>query len=472
MRSPHVIVIGGGLSGLSASIALADFGFRVSLLEKTPRLGGRATSYVLPTGEQIDNCQHVTLRCCANLADFYSRTGVADKIRYYDQLVFADSKGQRAFIKPSKLPAPFHLLPSFATFRLLKWKDKQAVAHAMLRIVGSGGRPELSGAITMLDWLKQQKQTQAAIDRFWRTVLVSALNEDLEYIDASYGIAVFWKAFLSNPGGFRVGIPAVPLADLYRSTSERIERKQGHVRTRCGVAEIQVCGNKVSSVQVEDGSEMNADYYVAALTFDRLLKTLPDGIRTQEPFANFQNLFVSPITSVHLWFDRIVMQEPFLTSVDQTIQWVFNKTKLYGDGPPKSAQYLQIVISASRGLRDRSQQEIIELCKDELARLFPATREARLIRSVVICENAATFSPQPGCDRWRPDQCTPISNLFLAGDWTQTGWPATMESAVRSGYRAAEAILAQEGRPARVIQPELPVTGLARWIHRTQGGRT
>src|SRR5204862_2667314 len=170
-----------------------------------------------------------------------------------------------------------------------------------------------------------------------------------------------------------------------------------------------------------------------------------------------RNLHVSPITGIHLWFDRKVMAEPFVTSVDQTIQWVFNK---------QAGRYLQIVISASHGFSPRSQQEVVELCTEELAQVLPAAREAKLVRSIVIRENAATFSPQPGCDRWRPQQRTPIRNLMLAGDWTQTGWPATMESAVRSGYRAAEAILALEGRPAVFVRPELPATGLARWFAR------
>lgn len=465
MRTPHVIVVGGGLAGLSASIALSQAGCRVSLFEKTPRLGGRATSYVLPTGEHIDNCQHVTLRCCTNLGDFYERIGVADKIRYYDRLVFANPKGQRASITSSGLPAPFHLLPSFATFWLLKWKDKHAIAHAALRIVNSGGRPKLAAGTTMLNWLHQQKQTPAAIDHFWRAVLVSALNEDLERIDAAYGIAVFWKAFLSNPGGFHVGIPSIPLSDLYAPSAEHIEAAHGEVRTRCGIAEIDVCGDQVRAVRLDDGNELNADYYVAALTFDRLLKVLPDTIRTREPFVNMQKLAVSPITSVHLWFEHHVMDEPFVTSLDQTIQWVFNKTRLCGDGVDPSAQYLQIVISASRKVSDQSQQELVQLCRDELARLIPATREAKLLRSVVIRENAATFSPAPGSDEWRPQQRTPIRNLFIAGDWTQTGWPATMESAVRSGYLAAEAILEQEGRPLTLVQPELQPTGLAYYLN-------
>ncbi|MBV8068431.1 MAG: FAD-dependent oxidoreductase, partial [Acidobacteriaceae bacterium] len=452
---PHVAVIGGGLAGLAASIALADANCRVSLFERAPRLGGRATSYVLPDDTQIDNCQHVTLRCCTNLDDFYSRVGVSTKIRFYDSLLFADSSGRRARMQPGKLPAPLHLMPSFLTFPLLKWRDKHAIGHAMLRIVFSGGKPKLEKNMTMLDWLRQQRQTAAAIERFWKTVLVSALNEDIDRIDARYGIDLFWKAFLSNSTGFIMGIPSVPLAELYAACGDRISQTGGTVRTRSGVREIAYSGDEVAGVKLDDGAVIKANYYVAAVTFDRLARLFPNAPDSEDLLSGLQQLHVSPITGVHLWFDRSVMSEPFLTSVDQTIQWIFNKG---------SGAHLQIVISASRTLSELSQQEIAELCVKELTALLPRVREATLLRFVVVRENAATFSPEPGCDRFRPPQRTPIPNLFLAGDWTQTGWPATMESAVRSGYLAAEAILKAEGRPAALVKPDLPPTGLARWF--------
>jgi zeta-carotene desaturase len=452
----HVIVIGGGLAGLAASVALADHGMRVSLFEKNPRLGGRATSYRLPSGEYIDNCQHVTLRCCTNLEDFYRRIGVAGKIRYYDELLFSDSKRRRGVIKRSPLPAPFHTAFSFAAFPLLSLTDKYAVARAMLRIIRGGGALKLTSGVTMLDWLRQQKQTPSAIDRFWRVVLVSALNEDLDRTDAHYGILVFWKAFLSNTAGFGMGVPAVPLADLYVSCAAGIERSGGVVRTRCSVGELCVSNGNVTGIRAEGDAEVKADYYVCAVPFDRLLKLIPATLRETGNFLNLEHLHVSPITGVHMWFDRAVMSEPFLTSVEGAIQWVFNRT----------GQYVQVVISASHGLSSRSQQEIIDLCRRELDNLLPAAQGAQLERAVVIRENSATFSPAPGCDQWRPSQKTTVPNLFLAGDWTSTGWPATMESAVRSGYQAAEAILALEGRPVSLICRDLPATGVARWFAR------
>jgi squalene-associated FAD-dependent desaturase len=468
MPPPHVVVVGGGLAGLAAGVALADHGLRVSLLEKNPRLGGRATSYQLPTGEYIDNCQHVTLRCCTNLEDFYRRAGVLNCIRYYDDLFFADSKGGRAVIHPSRLPAPFHLLLSFAKFRFLSLQGKYSIGRALLQILRTGGAPP-DKAMTMLDWLRNQKQPDAAIDRFWRVVLVSALNEDLDRMDAGYAIMVFWKAFLSSRAAFGVGVPQVPLADLYGQCSGAIERNGGEVRARCTVSELCLSGGKAAGVRIEGGGTVTGDYVVLALPFNRLLRILPAEIRGDGAFANLTNLSVSPITSVHMWFDRTVMTEPFLTSVDHTVQWIFNKTGLTAAGGGREGQYLQIVISASHRLSDHSQQDIVDMCTCELRDLLPATIDARLKRAIVIREADATFSPVPGCDRWRPPAVTSIHNLFLAGDWTQTHWPATMESAVRSGYTAAEAILARESLPPRLLQPDLEVTGLVRYLSRVLG---
>jgi squalene-associated FAD-dependent desaturase len=455
----HVAVIGGGLSGLAAATALADSECRVSLFERSPRLGGRATSYVLPGDEQIDNCQHVTLRCCTNLQHFYSRAGVSDKIAFHDSLIFADSRGRRAGMRPANLPAPFHLMPSFATFRLLGWKDKYSIAQAMLSILMSGGRTASSKSLSMLDWLRKHRQTTDAIRYFWQTVLVSALNEELDRIEAAYGIDVFWKAFLSNREGFLMGLPSVPLAELYATSGDCIAQSGGKVRTRCGVGELRISGGRVEGITLEDGTIVLADYCISAIPFERLPKILPDSWKDREPFRQLEHLHVSPITGVHLWFDRAIMTEPFLTSVDQTIQWIFNKD---------AGRHLQIVISASRNLSPLPQQQIADLCIREMSALLPLAREATLLRSVVVRENSATFSPEPGCDRWRPKQRTPISNLMLAGDWTDTGWPATMEGAVRSGYLAAEAILEMEGRPKKLIQPDLPATGISKWFARRE----
>src|SRR6202046_5570414 len=275
MPSQSVLVIGGGLAGLSSAVALAEAGLQVRLLEKRPHLGGRATSYTLPDGSEVDNCQHVTLGCCTNLADFYSRAGAAGKIRFYDRLYFVDAQGRRSTMEAGPLPPPLHMAPSFLLFGSLNLSDKRAIASAMMQIAMAGGNPAGIEGVSMLDWLRRMKQTPAAIDRFWRVVLVSALDEELSKTDARYGIEVFWKAFLATKGGYRVGIPSVPLGDLYAGCSEAVLQRGGEVRLRSGIREIRIQENRFVSVVRDDGYEVSADACIVAVPHDALLNLLP-----------------------------------------------------------------------------------------------------------------------------------------------------------------------------------------------------
>jgi len=466
-----VIVVGGGLAGLAAGVALAESGWQVRLFEQRPFLGGRATSYVLPDGEHVDNCQHVTLGCCTNLDDFYRRVGSANKVKFFDRLLFLDPQGRRGEMEAGMLPAPFHMTGSFAKFAPLTLKDKIAIARAMLTILRTSGHPrdlDEATAISMLEWLRRQRQTKGAIDRFWRVVLVSALDEELDKTDARYGIDVFWKAFLSNRTGYRMGVPIVPLAELYDGCKRAIEQKGGEVQLRSPVRAIQIENGAITSVKFDNNREESTDSYVFAVPHATFAELLPKDIRQSDAvFRNLQNLKDAPITGVHFWFDREVTNEPFITLLDTTTQWVFNKTALSGpasnseNGKNKTTgQYLQLVISASYDLLQKSRQEIIDLCLKEIRQALPAAREANLVKATVIKEATATFSPEPGVDRWRPKQETSIRKLFLAGDWTATGWPATMEGAVRSGYLAAEAVLRTAGTPQKFLQPDLGADGL------------
>jgi zeta-carotene desaturase len=338
----------------------------------------------------------------------------------------------------------------------------------MLNILQTNGRTwdvNKFGGISMLEWLRRRHQTKRAIERFWRVVLVSALDEELENTDARYGIDVFWKAFLSNRTGYRMGIPSVPLAELYEGCKPAIEQKGGEVNLRATVRRLQIENGAISSVHFDAGREERADAFVLAVPHTEVADLLPDELKRQDSaFRNLAMLKNAPITGVHLWFDREVMAEPFVTLLDTTTQWVFNKTALYAaNGAPNNSpkgQYLQLVISASYNLLQKPRQEIIDLCLREVRQALPAARDANLTKATVIKEAAATFSPEPGVDRWRPKQETSVRNLFLAGDWTDTGWPATMEGAVRSGYLAAEAVLRREGRPQRFLKPDLGADGL------------
>jgi len=509
MSSKNVMVIGGGLAGLAAGVALADAGCRVRLFEQRPYLGGRATSYVLPNGAHVDNCQHVTLGCCTNLEDFYRRVGAAGKIKFCDRLFFLDPQGRTGVMQAGLLPAPGHLTGSFLSFAPLSFADKLSIARALAAILFAGGKPKdafASEPISMLAWLQKHKQTPRAIERFWRVVLVSALDEELGRTDAHYGIDVFWKAFLKNSTGYRMGVPAVPLADLYDGCRASIENKGGEVIPRSPVRSLRFEKTMVRGLEkfalkaviFDGGREESGDAFILAVPHDRVLDLLPPEIRAANPaLADLEKIKVSPITGVHFWFDGEVTQEPFITLLDTQTQWIFNKTALYGrpeaqptnvipsepgspaspvlargsgeatdlllsDEGTESGQYLQLVISASYDLLKKSREEIIDLCLKEVRQVLPAAREAKLVKATVIKEASATFSPEPGVDRWRPPQATQTPGLFLAGDWTATGWPATMEGAVRSGYLAAEAVLKAAGLPQKFLVPDLPASGLSR----------
>jgi squalene-associated FAD-dependent desaturase len=380
------------------------------------------------------------------------------------------------------------MMPAFLFFGALTFADKRGIANAMMAIAMAGGNPPNIDGISMLDWLQRTKQTRSAIERFWRVVLVSALDEELAQTDARYGIEVFWKAFLGSRSGYRVGIPTVPLADLYDGCRDVIVRKGGEVRMRANVREIRVTGEQFAGAALADGTEIAADACICAVPQNEILELLPaEFTAAGAALEGVRQIKSSPITGVHLWYDRRVMTEPFLTLLDHTTQWVFNKTALSETNEKKTGksntgsragesgdgQYLQLVISASYDLVPKSRQEIIDLCVRELADVLPATRDAKLVKATVVKEVNATFSPGVGVDRFRPQQQNPIKNLILAGDWTRTGWPSTMEGAVRSGYLAAEAVLAGFGEPRKFLQADLPFEGLCKfWAGRNDGIRS
>ena len=432
-----VVVIGGGLAGLSAAAALGSAGYRVKVFESRPHLGGRATSYLLQnSSETIDNCQHVLLRCCANLLDFYRRLQVGDKVQFHREFYWIEPGGRVSTMRRGWLPAPAHFTGSFFKLRFLSAADKIAVARGLLAVKSEyRTRPGLD-SITMMDWLREKRQTPRAIERFWRQVLVSAINEDVEIMAASHGLQVFYHGFLAHSRAYEMGIPAVPLSDLY-SDQAWSRLPSVTIQARTAAEEIQTGGSAVSGVRFGD-RVVKADAYVLAVPFERVAKLLPALPLDLSAFSH------SPITGIHLWFDRPVTTLPHATLLDRTLQWMFNK---------KDGRHIQVVVSASRSLTEMSRNDVIALAMKELAEFFPAVKEAHLERSHVVKEIRATFSATVGLEKHRPPPKTVFPNLFLAGDWTRSGWPATMEGAVRSGYLAAEALTKAAGVPQQFLQP-------------------
>lgn len=464
------------MAGLAAGCALADAGFRVTLFERRPYLGGRASSYQHPgTGEVVDNCQHVLLGCCTNLIDFYRRTGVEKKIKWYDRLTFLEPGGRASVIGPSPLPAPLHTAPSFLRAPCLAFADKVAISRAMMALAPAA---PANHAESFLDWLRRHGQTERAIERFWKTILVSALNEDLDKVSVPYAAQVVRESFLKSAAAGRMGLPTVPLTELYDAAGDYICARGGEMQLRAGVESF---GEGESGVSVVvNGVEQNFDYLVLAVPFDVLGRMLPSNGDVAALGAALGEFTTSPITGIHLWFDREISNLDHAVLLDRTIQWMFHKSRIIesriseskneapgnqGVREKGSGSYVELVVSCSRSLVEKSKGEIVELAIRELKEFFPGARDAILSKSTVIKEVHATYSPAPGIDRIRPKPATAWPNVFLAGDYVATGWPATMEGAVRSGYLAAEALTGASGRwdrqgQAKFVVPDIPSAGL------------
>jgi zeta-carotene desaturase len=434
---PEVIVIGGGLAGLAAAAALGGAGHSVLVLEARPFLGGRATSYELGASETIDNCQHILLRCCVNLMDFYGRLGVADEIAFHREFRFIEPGGRASVLRAGMFPAPLHFAGSFVGLRFLDLSEKLAVARGLLALRREHARSDLDRS-TMHQWLEDKRQQSRAIERFWRQVLVSAINEELDRMAALHAFQVFRLGFLERSDSYEMGVPAVPLGRLYRAEAWQ-SIGQVEIRLRTPVERIAIEGGEVRGVSA-GGQDLQAAHYISALPFERVAAVAP-GLNLD--LTGFEH---SPITGIHLWFDRPVTELPHATLLDRTIQWMFNKS---------GGRYIQLVVSASRGLVDMPRGEVIALALKELADFLPAVREAQVEKAHVVKEVRATFSARPGLEDRRPPSRTSVPNLFLAGDWTRSGWPATMEGAVRSGYLAAEAVTAEAGAPRKFLLPDI-----------------
>ncbi|MGC8761546.1 MAG: hydroxysqualene dehydroxylase HpnE [Bryobacteraceae bacterium] len=434
-----VAIAGGGVAGIAAAAALAGAGCRVTLLESRPYLGGRASSYPLPGGgEVIDNCQHILLKCCVNLLDLYRRLGVDDQIEFHREFHYLEPGGRRSVFRAGLLPAPAHFTGSFAALRFLSPAEKLEAARALLALRREHGRRADLDSITMQQWLEEKRQSPRTISRFWAPVLVSAVNEDLDRMAASHGFLVFHLAFLASKDAYQMGVPRVPLGDLH--SAERLAAQTGaEVMLRRKVTGLRVEGRRLRALETEAGP-IEADAFISALPFEPLRRLLPDLLDDWSPFE------YSPIAGVHLWFDRAVTELPHAVLLDSPFQWLFNK----GEG-----RQVQLVVSAARFLLEWPRERVIQEAVADLARYLPAVQAARIEKAHVVKEVRATFSAAPGLEAKRPPAETRWRNLFLAGDWTQTGWPSTMEGAVRSGYRAAEAACRLLGEPRRFLLPDI-----------------
>jgi len=350
--TPKVAVVGGGLAGLAAACALAESGLQVTLFERRPYLGGRASSYQHPgTGEVVDNCQHVLLGCCTNLIQFYERLGVQDKIRWYDHMTFVEPGGRASVITPSFLPAPLHTAPAFLRAACLNLTDKIAIAAAMAALAPMS--PKDTGE-SFLTWLRRHGQTERAIARFWKTILVSALNEDVDRVSVAYAAQVMRESFLKSAVAGRMGVPTVPLTELYNAAGDYLRDCGGEVQHRATVESFHAEFAEVKLALA--GGEQVFDFAILAVPFDALSRILPETTAADPLRQVLSHLQTSPITGVHLWFDRQITDLEHAVLLDRTIQWMFHKSKLLGRDavtvPGEAAVAALTALPSDRGLQD------------------------------------------------------------------------------------------------------------------------
>ncbi len=448
-RIARVAVIGGGVAGLAAAAALVPRGARVEVFEARRRLGGRAASFLDPiSGRLIDHGQHVSMGCCTGLADLCRRAGATECFARHRRLHFVTPEGRCCdFSAVGWLPAPLHLVPGVLRLRFLRMSDRWRLLGTMRELARTGSRG-VDSRETIGPWLRRRQRDQA-IERFWSPVLISALGESLDRASVAAAAQVVREGFLASRRAHELAIPTVALAELFDQRLGAWLEGQGAVLRRgVRVARVEGDARRVAALVLADGTRRAFDAVVVAVPWWGIQRLLPAPMLAALPgVADAARLEPSPITAIHLWFDRPVWRLPHAVLLDGLGQWLFS--------PPDRARpdehYAQVVISASRWLVGRDHDEVIGQVVRQISNLSGSgqtvhgSRPATLLRSRMVTERRAVFSVHPGVDALRPPQETALENLVLAGDWTATGWPATMEGAVRSGYRAAEAILRRPG---------------------------
>ena len=439
------MVIGGGLAGLSAACALADRGVPVTLLEKRPYLGGRAFSFKdAESGRHIDNGQHIYLGCCTEYIDFLRRLGVIDRTTSQRRLraVIVGRDGRRGALSAAPLlPAPLHLLPSFLRYPHLGLGDKLRAAGAMVGILRTDRQRQREAleAETFRDWLDRHGQSERAISAFWDLLTLPVFNDTVDAVSAYMGLMFFQDGLLAGRHSADIGVSRVGLTELVADAArEYLQERGGEVLTGQNVTGIAVEDSSVTGVVV-DGEAMPAAAVIPAVPWDALMRLLPEEVTASNPLATGSALEWAPIVNIHIWYDRTVIDESFLAVLDSPLQWVFNRSQI--EGQPGTGQHLCISVSGAWEYAAMGRDGLREVFLTEMARVFPAARDAAVERFTAVRQVNATFRCTPGAQAIRPEQRTAIAGLALAGDWTQTGWPATMESAVRSGLLAADAAL-------------------------------
>lgn len=431
----HIAVIGGGFAGLSAAVRLSHQGHRVTLLERRRHLGGRAYSFTDPTtGDTVDNGQHLFMKCYRATREFLSLIGASENLHFQSRFAIDFHHPQQGDVRlsiPRYLPRPCNLLVGFMRFKAIGFSDALALRHLDLK---TDVPPDLSVA----NWLSQNQQPPRLRTAFWYPLCLAALNEPPERAPAHLLQAVLREAFFGPSDGANIGFSRTGLSALYTHQAQTfVEAHGGSVRLGTAISSLDL---DPLTLHLRSGEILRPDACICAVTPPALSKLLPPNALPElgRILAQFQP---SPILSVNLWFDRPIASPPFVGLLGGQMEWLFNKPLIFGKSDRASEGHIALVASAAHHLADRSEAALITLARRELADVLPATRNARLRHARTVCEHRATYSLPLG--QPPPGTVTKHPALFLAGDWTDTGLPGTIESAVRSGFSAADVLSAQ-----------------------------
>jgi squalene-associated FAD-dependent desaturase len=451
MSRGHVVVIGGGLAGIAAALDCARGGAEVTLLEARGRLGGAAYSFT--RGELVvDNGQHVFLRCCSAYRELLEELGASDLVVLQDRLEVPvlGPGGRLGWLRRSALPAPLHLAASLLRYPYLGVRERLALAWAMQRLRAVEIDDPASDAVSFGDWLRRHRQSRRAVEAIWELIVRPTINLTVDDASLAQAAQVFQVGLLSDAAAADIGWAAVPLGEIHDTRGRAaLERVGVSVHLRSTVHSV-VAEDAGFRVNASDGFDGHADAVVLAVPPGCAAELLPSAAGLADEAD--ERLGSSPIVNLHIVYDRRVLEHPFATGVDSPVQWVFDRTAGSGltDG-----QYLAVSLSAADGELHTTAEELQARYLPALAELLPGAAGAEVREFFVTREHAATFRAAPGARSWRPGPRTALPGLVLAGAWTDTGWPATMEGAVRSGRAAAREVMAA---PASVQQESAPAT--------------
>lgn len=449
-----VLVVGGGFAGLSAGVELAEAGCRVRLVEQKPYLGGRARSFVdQTTGCVVDNGQHLFMGCYHDTLRFLETIGTLDRVRFQPRLTlqFLDRQGKASSLTCPNLPTPWHLLAGVVASGGFTSREKLEIVR-LGRALDSSSRDEScpSGQLTVDEWLSRMGQSESLRRNFWDLLAIAAMNEDSRIASAALFERALRLALFRSAEDSRLGLAVTGLSECYtQAASDFIAAHGGSVKTGCDVSSFLIVEGECRGVQLRGGARLEAGAVLSAVPCFNFVELLPADLLRSEPFfERLLTLSPAPIISINFWFDRPLTDQDFIGLRGTTVQWLFNKGKILSDSGLVTSNSglacggcISLVISGAHAHIERSKEDLQALALRELGELIPLSGQARLVRSLIIKERFATFSPSPQAESVRPPTTTPVRGLYLAGDWTATGLPATIEGAVKSGYTATQAIL-------------------------------